>query len=158
MVSAAFASRPVKKLVLFDVDGTLSLARQVNFHFLFRASQELPCQLAVRLARDARNPPSPPPKARHRLRRRLRSQQDLRAAREQRYALWYSRGSLPTEILTPAIHDFDYAFSENGLTAYKLGEPLPSQSFIDFIGEERYKSLVKFILHYLADLDIPIKR
>ena len=61
-------------------------------------------------------------------------------------------------LLTPAIHDFDYAFSENGLTAYKLGEPLPSQSFIDFIGEERYKSLVKFILHYLADLDIPIKR
>ena len=64
----------------------------------------------------------------------------------------------PLILLTPAIHDFDYAFSENGLTAYKLGEPLPSQSFIDFIGEERYKSLVKFILHYLADLDIPIKR
>jgi phosphomannomutase len=72
--------------------------------------------------------------------------------------LWYLRGLLPTYLLTEAIHDFDYAFSENGLTAYKLSEPLPSQSFIDFIGEERYKSLVKFILHYIADLDIPIKR
>ena len=30
MVSAAFADRPQKKLVLFDVDGTLSLARKVR--------------------------------------------------------------------------------------------------------------------------------
>lgn len=29
MVSEAFADRPVKQLVLFDVDGTLTLARQV---------------------------------------------------------------------------------------------------------------------------------
>ncbi|KAG5652039.1 Phosphomannomutase 1 [Sphagnurus paluster] len=56
------------------------------------------------------------------------------------------------------IEDFDYAFAENGLTAYKLGKPLESQSFIKFLGEERYKPLVNFILHYIADLDIPIKR
>ncbi|RXW20669.1 hypothetical protein EST38_g5196 [Candolleomyces aberdarensis] len=54
--------------------------------------------------------------------------------------------------------DFDYAFAENGLTAFKLGKPLPSQSFIQYVGEERYKKMVNFILHYLADLDIPIKR
>ena len=30
MVSSVFADRPIKKLVLFDVDGTLSLARQVS--------------------------------------------------------------------------------------------------------------------------------
>jgi len=54
--------------------------------------------------------------------------------------------------------DFDYCFAENGLTAIKLGETLSSQSFIQFIGEERYKALVKFILHKIADLDIPIKR
>ena len=57
-----------------------------------------------------------------------------------------------------AIDDFDYAFAENGLTAYRLGKPLPTQSFIKFVGEERYKKLVNFILHYIADLDIPIKR
>ena len=56
------------------------------------------------------------------------------------------------------IEEFDYAFGENGLTAYKLGKPLPSQSFIKFLGEEKYKTLVNFILHYIADLDIPIKR
>lgn len=53
---------------------------------------------------------------------------------------------------------FDFCFAENGLTAYKLGEPLPSNSFIKWIGETKYKELVNFILHYVADLDIPIKR
>jgi len=53
---------------------------------------------------------------------------------------------------------FDYCFSENGLTAYKSGLPLPSNSFIKWIGEDKYKELVKFILHYIADLDIPVKR
>lgn len=53
---------------------------------------------------------------------------------------------------------FDWSFAENGLTAFKLGQELPSNSFIQFIGEEKYKELVKFILHYVADLDIPIKR
>ena len=54
--------------------------------------------------------------------------------------------------------EFDYTFGENGLTAYKLGKQLPSESFIKFLGEDRYKTLVNFILRYLADLDIPIKR
>ena len=53
---------------------------------------------------------------------------------------------------------FDFCFSENGLTAYKLGQALPSNSFIQHVGEEPYKQLVNFCLHYLADLDIPIKR
>lgn len=56
------------------------------------------------------------------------------------------------------VEDFDYGFAENGLTAYKAGKKLASQSFINFVGEERYKTLVNFILHYIADLDIPIKR
>ncbi|KAI0060957.1 eukaryotic phosphomannomutase [Artomyces pyxidatus] len=57
-----------------------------------------------------------------------------------------------------ALDEFDFAFAENGLTAYRLGKPLESQTFISHIGEERYKKLVSFILHYVADLDIPIKR
>lgn len=59
---------------------------------------------------------------------------------------------------TTVAEDFDYVFAENGLTAFKLGKQLPSQSFITFIGEERYKKLANFILHYIADLDIPVKR
>lgn len=53
---------------------------------------------------------------------------------------------------------FDYCFSENGLTAFKNGEPLPSNSFIKWVGEDQYKELVNFVLHYVADLDIPVKR
>lgn len=53
---------------------------------------------------------------------------------------------------------FDFCFAENGLTAYKLGQPLPSNSFIKYIGEDQYKELVRWILHYIADLEIPIKR
>jgi phosphomannomutase len=53
---------------------------------------------------------------------------------------------------------FDFCFAENGLTAYKLGVPLVSHSFIKWIGEEKYKELVKFLLHYIADLELPVKR
>jgi phosphomannomutase len=53
---------------------------------------------------------------------------------------------------------FDFCFAENGLTAYRLGEQLPSNSFIKWIGEDQYKELVRFILHYIADLEIPVKR
>jgi phosphomannomutase len=53
---------------------------------------------------------------------------------------------------------FDFCFAENGLTAYKNGTALPSNSFIKWIGEDQYKALVRFVLHYVADLDIPIKR
>ena len=59
---------------------------------------------------------------------------------------------------TTVIDDFDYCFAENGLTAYKSGKQLASASFIKHIGEERYKAMVKVILHHIADLDIPVKR
>lgn len=58
----------------------------------------------------------------------------------------------------PVTTMFDFCFSENGLTAYKLGQELPSNSFIKWIGEDSYKQLVKWVLHYVADLDIPVKR
>lgn len=58
----------------------------------------------------------------------------------------------------PVTSLFDFCFAENGLTAYRMGVPLASHSFIKWIGEENYKKLAKFILHYIADLDIPVKR
>ena len=58
----------------------------------------------------------------------------------------------------PVITLFDFGFAENGLVAYRMGVPLASHSFIKWIGEDNYKRLVRFILHYVADLDIPIKR
>ncbi len=58
----------------------------------------------------------------------------------------------------PVTSLFDFCFAENGLTAYKSGKPLASHSFIKWLGEDKYKELVRFMLHYIADLDIPIKR
>ncbi|KAI9814734.1 MAG: Phosphomannomutase [Pycnora praestabilis] len=58
----------------------------------------------------------------------------------------------------PVTSLFDFCFAENGLTAYRLGVPLASHSFIKWIGETKYQALVKFILHYIADLEIPVKR
>lgn len=67
--------------------------------------------------------------------------------------------SKQVEQLGPTVlDDFDYCFSENGLTAYKLGKELASQSFIGWIGNDKYNKLVKFILRYLSDIDIPIRR
>lgn len=62
-------------------------------------------------------------------------------------------------LFTPSVvHLFDYAFAENGLTAYKMGEQLASQSFVGWLGEDKYKQLVRFCLGYIAGLDIPIMR
>lgn len=49
-------------------------------------------------------------------------------------------------------------FSENGLMAHKGGELLAVQSLKTHLGEDNLKRLINFILHYIADLDIPIKR
>ncbi|KAF5115346.1 hypothetical protein DV454_002382 [Geotrichum candidum] len=56
------------------------------------------------------------------------------------------------------LDQFDYAFSENGLTAYKQGKELASQSFINWIGEDKYNKLVVFILRYLANIELPKRR
>lgn len=56
------------------------------------------------------------------------------------------------------VSEWDYVFSENGLVAFKSGAPLAVQSLKAHLGEARLKSLLNFILHYIADLDIPIKR
>lgn len=56
------------------------------------------------------------------------------------------------------INDYDYVFSENGLVAHKNGKLIGTQSLKSFLGEEKLKELINFALHYIADLDIPIKR
>ena len=54
--------------------------------------------------------------------------------------------------------EYDYLFSENGLMAFKKGELLKATSFKDHLGEDKLKKLLNFILIYIANLDIPIKR
>jgi len=125
MVSSVFADRPNKKLVLFDVDETLTPARQ-------SVSPEMA---------------------------------EVLLALRKKYVIGVVSGSNLVKIAEQLsvnggniTADFDYVFAENGLVAYKMGKLLESQSFIKQVGEDRYKPLVNFILHYIADLDVPIKR
>jgi len=126
MVSAEFADRPLKILCLFDVDGTLSLARQVASPEMIETLRKLRKKTIVGFVGGS----------------------DLVKITEQ----------LKSKDVDNVLDEFDFAFAENGLTAYRLGKEMPSQSFIDFVGEERYKPFVNFILHYIADLDLPLKR
>ncbi|KAL6653033.1 hypothetical protein ACP70R_011958 [Stipagrostis hirtigluma subsp. patula] len=54
--------------------------------------------------------------------------------------------------------DYDYVFSENGLVAHKNGELIGTQNLKSFLGDDKLKEFINFTLHYIADLDIPIKR
>ncbi|KAH0641751.1 hypothetical protein KY290_035164 [Solanum tuberosum] len=55
-------------------------------------------------------------------------------------------------------NDYDYVFSENGLVAHKDGKLIGKQSLKSYLGDEKLKEFINFTLHYIADLDIPIKR
>jgi phosphomannomutase len=58
----------------------------------------------------------------------------------------------------PVTSLFDFCFAENGLTAYRLGKPLSSNSFIKWLGEDKYQNLVNFTLRYLSEVKLPKKR
>ena len=172
MVSAAFADRPLKKLVLFDVDGTLTPARQVCPPLTPSCPIRHPYHSvsAVGFSRDGRHSPRIAQEGRDRRRWRVRFREGCRTTHRLRLQRCVVPLASPLPVAICASHElfillscivtneFDFTFAENGLTAYKLGNQLPSQSFIKFIGEDRYKTLANFILHYLADIDIPIKR
>jgi len=53
---------------------------------------------------------------------------------------------------------FDYNFAENGLVAYKDGEHLAKKSISDHFGEEKIQKLVNWVLRYLSDITLPLKR
>ena len=137
--------RPLKDTIcLFDVDGTLTPARLVR----------RPPPLAIS-----------PNKANH---RQSASPEILSilASLRTKCAIGFVGGSdlnkqqeqIGKPAGVPVTTLFDFCFAENGLTAYKLGQELPSNSFIKWIGESQYQELVNFCLHYVADLQIPVKR
>ncbi|GAX28761.1 phosphomannomutase [Fistulifera solaris] len=56
------------------------------------------------------------------------------------------------------VNDFPWNFSQNGLVAYKNGELQEVQTLSKFLGEDNVKRIVNWVMKYLADLDIPVKR
>ncbi|WVQ93623.1 hypothetical protein IAU59_000699 [Kwoniella sp. CBS 9459] len=118
-----FAERKFPKTIcMFDVDGTLSLARQ-------EASPEMKATL-----------------------------KELREYTAVAFVGGSDLGKILEQVGSDGIQNFDYCFAENGLTAYKLEQQLASASFIKHVGEEQYKKLVNWILRYLSEVDIPVKR
>lgn len=53
---------------------------------------------------------------------------------------------------------FDYIFPENGLVQYFKGKETGKQSIIQHLGEEKLQSFINFVLRYLSELKLPIKR
>ena len=56
------------------------------------------------------------------------------------------------------IHKFDYVFPENGLVAYQDGNLIEKMDISKYMGEEKLQKFINFCLHYMADLNLPIKR
>jgi phosphomannomutase len=119
---AAFQQRNTKILCLFDVDGTLTVARKEIKPEMNEFLKELRKRVVIGVVGGS----------------------DMPTQREQ-------LGENCTE-------NFDYNFAENGLVAFKAGESLATENLKNFLGEEAIKEFVRFTLHYLADIDIPIRR
>ncbi|CAM9309347.1 unnamed protein product [Choristocarpus tenellus] len=56
------------------------------------------------------------------------------------------------------MENYDYSFSENGLVAYKNGEPIGSQTISAHLGEDNLKKIINWVLRYMSEIDIPVKR
>ncbi|KAF7264475.1 phosphomannomutase [Rhynchophorus ferrugineus] len=56
------------------------------------------------------------------------------------------------------IHKYDYVFSENGLVWFKKGKEAGRQSIQKFMGEEKLQTFINFVLKYLSDIVLPVKR
>ncbi|MEW5319839.1 MAG: hypothetical protein WDW38_010964 [Sanguina aurantia] len=109
-------------IVLFDVDGTLTMPRKDVTQETLELMQELRKVVTIGIVGGS----------------------DLTKITEQ--------------LGSSLLKNFDYVFAENGLVAYKAGEVIEIQSLKAHLGEDKLKSLINFILHYIADMDIPIKR
>jgi phosphomannomutase len=49
-------------------------------------------------------------------------------------------------------------FTENGLVSFQDDKKFHEKKISEYLGESRLKEMINFTLHYIADLDIPIKR
>lgn len=117
-----FADRGNETIVLFDVDGTLTMPRLKASEEMIKFLSELRKHVVIGMVGGS----------------------DLKKQKEQ----------LGDDVLDM----FDYTFSENGLIAYKGNELLGEASITQYLGEIKLKEFLSFVLHYIADLDIPIKR
>lgn len=56
------------------------------------------------------------------------------------------------------LEHFDYVFPENGLVQYEKGKEVGKVSIAQHLGEEVLQRFINFVLKYLSELELPIKR
>uniref|UniRef100_W5N0Z1 Phosphomannomutase n=1 Tax=Lepisosteus oculatus TaxID=7918 RepID=W5N0Z1_LEPOC len=118
-----------KVLCLFDVDGTLTAARERRDPGLARA-------------------PVPPGQ-------QDRTGQDGTGRDPSKIA---RQSPDPGDLAVKIIHKFDYVFAENGTVQYKDGKLISKQAIQNQLGEELLQDLINFCLRYMGLLKLPKKR
>lgn len=114
----------MKSIILFDVDGTLTIPRNKVCTEMLNFLKNLHEKIDIGIVGGS----------------------DLPKIKEQ----------LGEELLS--YNYIDYVFSENGLVAHKNGKLFHKNNIIQYLGNEKMKKFINFVLHYIADLDIPVKR
>lgn len=120
-----------RMIVLFDVDGTLTLPRQRISSEMENFLDNLSKRVTVGLVGGS----------------------DIYKIAEQ------TTNSIETsDAVIQCVKKFDYVFAENGLVAYKNGKILKKMNLIEHLGEEKLQRFINFCLAYMAKLHLPAKR
>ncbi|MBN3303828.1 PMM2 Phosphomannomutase, partial [Amia calva] len=124
-------------LCLFDVDGTLTAARQVSYIHVRTFSPCPPQSITPDMDEFLQ-----------RLKKKVRvgvvGGSDFDKIREQ--------------LGSDVVEKVDYVFAENGLVAYKEGRLLSVQSIRAHLGEELLQDFINFCLNYMSKIKLPKKR
>ncbi|KAF4322650.1 hypothetical protein BBO99_00003635 [Phytophthora kernoviae] len=116
------APKNPRVIALFDVDGTLTVARKTATPEMLERIKKLRENITIGVVGGS----------------------DLVKQKEQ--------------LGEDVTHNFDYSFSENGLVAYHKGALVGETNLKSQYTNEQLNRLVNFVLRYVADLDIPVKR
>jgi len=119
-------------IVLFDVDGTLTKARQRITPEMELFMKKLMEKVTVGLVGGS----------------------DLGKIAEQMGGI----GENITQSTYDIVNKYDYVFAENGLVAYKNGSLLAKESILNYMGEEKLQKFINYCLKYMSGLQLPAKR
>ncbi|EDW70505.1 phosphomannomutase [Drosophila virilis] len=56
------------------------------------------------------------------------------------------------------LNEFDFIFPENGLVQIERGKEVGKQNIIQHLGESTLQRFINYVLRYLSELELPIKR
>lgn len=120
-------------LILFDVDGTLTLPRASISAEMDNFVQELRKRYTIGLVGGS----------------------DLAKIAEQTCT---DPGADKKHQIEQLLLKYDYVFAENGLVAYHKGKLIGQQSIVSKIGEDKLQQVINFCLNYLSQIVLPVKR